>query len=187
MQALADLPTGLTELELTRLKTFSYHEAQSQQIGGLPPAKPLPDREPTDEHKVDIIPPTTNPPTNLSSHTCSICITDYVPSDRLRELACGHRFHKSCVDQWLVGDPDSNNPGHRTCPLCVQEAVKAQDRDPDYVKKKKLADDGERAIQGDMQRALALSRREAERATPSQERGNDSEEGPSTANSTEQQ
>uniref|UniRef100_A0A7R9ZZG7 RING-type domain-containing protein n=1 Tax=Pyrodinium bahamense TaxID=73915 RepID=A0A7R9ZZG7_9DINO len=32
---------------------------------------------------------------------------------RLRALRCGHVFHASCIDQWLLGVGD-----HSTCPLC---------------------------------------------------------------------
>ncbi|RWS19842.1 E3 ubiquitin-protein ligase RNF167-like isoform X1, partial [Leptotrombidium deliense] len=42
---------------------------------------------------------------------CSICYDEYVEKDRLRVLACNHKFHSKCVDVWL-----RNN--NRECPLC---------------------------------------------------------------------
>jgi hypothetical protein len=60
---------------------------------------------------------------------CAICLTDYEPGDILREMYCSHMFHKSCVDEWLLG-PESNQienrGGHRTCPVCIQVAVGPQ-------------------------------------------------------------
>ncbi|KAJ3023507.1 E3 ubiquitin-protein ligase rnf13 [Thoreauomyces humboldtii] len=52
------------------------------------------------------------PPDGFStSSTCTFCLNDYVPGDRVRELPCSHVFHSQCVDPWL-----SRN--RRTCPVC---------------------------------------------------------------------
>eukprot|EP00450_Noctiluca_scintillans_P008048 CAMPEP_0194490796 /NCGR_PEP_ID=MMETSP0253-20130528/9888_1 /TAXON_ID=2966 /ORGANISM="Noctiluca scintillans" /LENGTH=171 /DNA_ID=CAMNT_0039331463 /DNA_START=242 /DNA_END=757 /DNA_ORIENTATION=+ len=40
---------------------------------------------------------------------CAICLDDLQVRDRVRELFCGHRFHRACVDQWLAVSV--------TCPL----------------------------------------------------------------------
>lgn len=45
------------------------------------------------------------------SQTCSICLEEFTSDSVLRELACRHVFHKSCVDPWLL-DRCS------LCPLC---------------------------------------------------------------------
>lgn len=38
-----------------------------------------------------------------SEHKCLVCQHEYVPNEELRRLpACGHVFHRSCVDQWLL-------------------------------------------------------------------------------------
>lgn len=43
--------------------------------------------------------------------TCSICIAELGPGDLVRCLpGCGHQFHRSCIDLWLVRRAD--------CPLC---------------------------------------------------------------------
>ena len=39
---------------------------------------------------------------------CIICFEEYQVSDTLRNLRCGHFFHKHCVDQWLIQ--------RKTCP-----------------------------------------------------------------------
>jgi len=47
---------------------------------------------------------------------CSICITGVQSSDTVRRLPrCGHVFHKSCIDLWLVRQAD--------CPLCKQDVI----------------------------------------------------------------
>jgi len=42
--------------------------------------------------------------------SCSVCISDCESGEVLRELSCGHKFHRDCVDVWL-----ENNI---TCPVC---------------------------------------------------------------------
>ncbi|CAO2594545.1 E3 ubiquitin-protein ligase RNF6, partial [Lemmus lemmus] len=41
---------------------------------------------------------------------CSVCISDYVAGNKLRQLPCLHEFHIYCIDRWL-----SENC---TCPVC---------------------------------------------------------------------
>lgn len=41
---------------------------------------------------------------------CSVCISDYVAGNKLRQLPCLHEFHIHCIDRWL-----SENC---TCPVC---------------------------------------------------------------------
>lgn len=42
---------------------------------------------------------------------CSICISEIRPGESLRRLSsCGHTYHRSCIDLWLLRRPD--------CPLC---------------------------------------------------------------------
>lgn len=55
----------------------------------------------------------------LSTHCgcageCSICLNDIQDGDSLRMLpGCGHSFHRSCIDLWLLRCAD--------CPLCKRE------------------------------------------------------------------
>jgi hypothetical protein len=44
---------------------------------------------------------------------CVICLGDYVPGEYLKILPCGHHFHATCTDEWLVVN--------RKCPLCVRD------------------------------------------------------------------
>lgn len=46
---------------------------------------------------------------------CSICLNDFDEGDTVRRLStCGHCFHKSCIDLWLLRRAD--------CPLCKRPA-----------------------------------------------------------------
>jgi hypothetical protein len=47
---------------------------------------------------------------------CSICLTNLCPGDAVRQLGgCGHTFHRSCIDLWLLRRAD--------CPLCKCSAL----------------------------------------------------------------
>lgn len=48
---------------------------------------------------------------------CSVCISDYVTGNKLRQLPCMHEFHVHCIDRWL-----SENC---TCPVCRQPVLGA--------------------------------------------------------------
>lgn len=46
-----------------------------------------------------------------SDEPCSICLSEFFEGDEVRKLpGCQHRFHKSCVDLWLLQQAQ--------CPLC---------------------------------------------------------------------
>ncbi|XP_049723826.1 E3 ubiquitin-protein ligase RNF6 [Elephas maximus indicus] len=49
------------------------------------------------------------------SKVCSVCISDYVTGNKLRQLPCMHEFHIHCIDRWL-----SENC---TCPICRQPVL----------------------------------------------------------------
>ncbi|XP_065831530.1 RING finger protein 215-like isoform X3 [Oscarella lobularis] len=49
--------------------------------------------------------------------SCSICLDEYTLKQVLRILPCGHSFHRSCVDSWLIS--------RRTCPLCKYNILEA--------------------------------------------------------------
>lgn len=47
---------------------------------------------------------------------CTVCCCKIDKNEYIRELPCGHQFHKKCVDEWLfvsLRDSDKIN-----CPLC---------------------------------------------------------------------
>lgn len=53
---------------------------------------------------------------NVCAHDCAICLTDMQPGECVRCLpGCGHRFHRSCIDPWLVRQAE--------CPLCKRAVV----------------------------------------------------------------
>ena len=42
---------------------------------------------------------------------CSICLSQFENGDSVRKLPCGHEFHSSCIETWLLNHS-------RTCPCC---------------------------------------------------------------------
>ncbi|KAI3886814.1 hypothetical protein MKW98_017166 [Papaver atlanticum] len=48
---------------------------------------------------------------NPNDTTCSICISEYLPTETLKIIpSCNHYFHAKCIDQWLSVSS--------TCPVC---------------------------------------------------------------------
>jgi|LauGreDrversion4_2_1035121.scaffolds.fasta_scaffold418772_2 hypothetical protein len=45
-----------------------------------------------------------------SSTSCTICMEDFQPGERVRILPCFHHYHVACIDQWLREHPQ--------CPVC---------------------------------------------------------------------
>lgn len=45
--------------------------------------------------------------------SCAVCLSDFANGDTLRSLPCRHRFHKHCIDKWLVRN--------KVCPLCLRD------------------------------------------------------------------
>lgn len=50
-------------------------------------------------------------PHKSAASGCAVCLGDYKDTETLRLLPeCGHVFHRSCIDPWLMTNP--------TCPIC---------------------------------------------------------------------
>lgn len=47
---------------------------------------------------------------------CSICLSEFNDGEMIRYLTCLHRFHKDCIDAWLIKNI--------TCPLCKKDLIK---------------------------------------------------------------
>ena len=50
---------------------------------------------------------------------CALCLEAYEPGSVLRHLPCGHSYHKTCVDAWLI------ERQHHTCPLCKDNPLES--------------------------------------------------------------
>ncbi|CAG08175.1 unnamed protein product, partial [Tetraodon nigroviridis] len=50
-----------------------------------------------------------------STSDCAICLEKYMDGEELRVIPCAHRFHKKCVDPWLLQ--------HHTCPHCRHNII----------------------------------------------------------------
>mmetsp|Transcript_25322 Transcript_25322/g.74776 ORF Transcript_25322/g.74776 Transcript_25322/m.74776 type:complete len:1149 (-) Transcript_25322:721-4167(-) len=46
---------------------------------------------------------------------CPVCLCEYEGDEVLRQLPCGHIFHRSCIDEWMKL--------HNTCPNCRMSLV----------------------------------------------------------------
>lgn len=87
-----------------------YTALSNNSMGGLTPEqiKELPEAEAS---TVD-----------LQEAECSICLVDLQPNDTVRQLGnCGHTFHCSCIDLWLLRSTD--------CPLCKRNVLCAKSSD----------------------------------------------------------
>ncbi|OSD07120.1 hypothetical protein PYCCODRAFT_1442528 [Trametes coccinea BRFM310] len=89
----------------------SQRASSSSQAPRVIPRPPkLPTTEATPVTEKDVVPDA------IGRETCPICIVDFEEGDDLRVLPCEghHRFHRDCVDQWLLELSSS-------CPICRQD------------------------------------------------------------------
>lgn len=54
---------------------------------------------------------------------CTVCLDDVCEGQVARALPCGHKFHRGCVDSWLLVAQKN------TCPLCTRPVVAGRDGD----------------------------------------------------------
>ncbi|XP_056274874.1 E3 ubiquitin-protein ligase znrf3 isoform X2 [Pseudoliparis swirei] len=57
-----------------------------------------------------------------STADCAICLERYVDGEEMRVIPCAHRFHKKCVDPWLLQ--------HHTCPHCRHNIIEQKKGNP---------------------------------------------------------
>jgi len=48
---------------------------------------------------------------------CMVCMEPFVSGDSLRALPCLHRYHRRCIDAWLIRSPE--------CPICKRDITAA--------------------------------------------------------------
>lgn len=49
-----------------------------------------------------------------SVESCAVCLSEIEEGNEIREIRCGHLFHKDCLDKWIKAGSRRN----LTCPLC---------------------------------------------------------------------
>ncbi|XP_072839798.2 E3 ubiquitin-protein ligase ZNRF3 [Pogona vitticeps] len=60
-----------------------------------------------------------------STSDCAICLEKYLDGEELRVIPCAHRFHRKCVDPWLLQ--------HHTCPHCRHNIIEQKKGSPGQV------------------------------------------------------
>ncbi|KAL4445667.1 hypothetical protein ABPG74_006218 [Tetrahymena malaccensis] len=56
-----------------------------------------------------------------SQQDCSICLNNYIDKEILRVLPCEHRFHRACIDKWLLQNS--------RCVICKFDLLSNQNQD----------------------------------------------------------
>ena len=59
---------------------------------------------------------------SVGGDECSICLSDFEHNELVAILHCKHRFHETCIQDWLKVNP--------TCPHCRVNAVDSEDGTP---------------------------------------------------------
>lgn len=107
--SLAVIFTAVTRLLMT-LVVF-YHSFPPRLQGEQSPPKP---RGATQD-LIDLMPLVEYAP-ELSAGpetSCAVCLSEFEWGDMMRQLPCGHNFHRACIDKWLKRN--------KVCPLCLQD------------------------------------------------------------------
>jgi Ring finger domain len=53
---------------------------------------------------------------------CTICLDEFSPGDRCRQLPCGHIFHSTCIARWLI-------ERSAVCPLCKLDLYEEEEEE----------------------------------------------------------
>ena len=53
---------------------------------------------------------------NNNNIDCYICLDKIDSKEYVRELSCNHKYHKKCIDKWLV--KMSKEKENISCPIC---------------------------------------------------------------------
>ena len=56
---------------------------------------------------------------SYDSKSCPICLEEFLPETKTKQLACGHKYCEPCLMKWLKD--------HATCPICRQSTDKHED------------------------------------------------------------
>lgn len=93
----------------------------------------------------------------VQDDVCAVCFSSWADSEILRKLACGHCFHRCCIDQWFWNQfqkleedrskmalPDSPLSDF-SCPLCKQDPLTCET----YCRgqSSRMVDDSQKALQ----------------------------------------
>jgi len=110
--SLAVIFTAVARLLMT-LIVFYHSFPPRRQTGAQPDTKPrgatqdVIDSMPLVEFSPELV-QKSNP-----ESSCAVCLSEFEWGHMLRQLPCGHNFHRMCIDRWLKRN--------KVCPLCLQD------------------------------------------------------------------
>ena len=79
----------------------------------IPPHPPASAAEPDAHHAAAEPGKRSDEGADEDTEECAICLGCFEEHDELRALSCQHRFHRVCIDRWLISRADAPS-----CPLC---------------------------------------------------------------------
>jgi len=65
--------------------------------------------------------------------SCSICLCEYEPGDKVIRLPCDHVYHESCLNSWT--------DGHVRCPLCNYDLMEGYEQPPSVRRARQHAEE----------------------------------------------
>jgi len=106
----------IDETTVDRETLLQLDEPELQRAYDIP-SDPL--SMPLPSHIVNLIPSfrIKKPSHKLLKTQCILCLKQYQMDTFVRKLACGHYFHRNCVDGFLLED-------YQTCPVCGNKAYR---------------------------------------------------------------
>lgn len=134
---------GPEQMEVGSVRESAQEPAPSLRDGpDLPPPQPAPEASDPPANALSTaatpppVPPTLSAPPSFEDGDCVVCLDCFHEGDEVRQLPCGHAFHRTCIDTWLIdkGRPPATGTkvvrGLARCPLCKALPIQAPPEPP---------------------------------------------------------
>lgn len=112
-----------TTPSIVPLKEMPSEELAPMELGYTKPYADKSVSQMSQSSTLDVVDSGRSTPSPVSDAQCPICLLEFEDGDEIRVLPCAvsHRFHKDCVDPWLLAVSTS-------CPLCRKGKLSATSR-----------------------------------------------------------